>query len=101
MATEDSDDDSDAELERIVNGPAAAPAAPAGTKSDAGSTVGEWYIERAKHVPIRLKLNERKYLRLLEAALQVSEYTDKIDVIGFGLSKAKRIVAQIKVGCPH
>lgn len=30
---------------------------------------------------------------------QVSEYTDKIDVIGFGLSKSKRIVAQIKELC--
>jgi hypothetical protein len=30
---------------------------------------------------------------------QTSEYTDKIDVIGFGLSKAKRIVNQIKELC--
>jgi hypothetical protein len=46
-----------------------------------------------------LTLGERKYLRLLDAALQVSEYTDKIDTLGFGLSKAKRIERQIRELC--
>jgi hypothetical protein len=59
----------------------------------------EWFIERSKFIPLRLSLPERKYLRLLEAALTVSEYTDKIDTIGFGLSKAKRIVQQIRELC--
>ncbi|KXN92353.1 UPF0652 protein [Leucoagaricus sp. SymC.cos] len=64
-----------------------------------GAKVGEWFVERAKYIPLRLTLNERKFLRLLEAALSVSEYTDKIDTIGFGLSKAKRIVHQIRELC--
>jgi hypothetical protein len=34
-------------------------------------------IERAKFIPLRLKYEERKFLRLLEAGLNVSEYTDK------------------------
>lgn len=63
------------------------------------STVGEWFVDRAKYIPLRLTLGERKYLRLLEAALNVSEYTDKIDTIGFGLSKSKRIVSQIRELC--
>ena len=39
-----------------------------------------YFIERSKYIPVRLTLLERKYLRLLEAALQVSEYTDKTDM---------------------
>ena len=64
-----------------------------------GSDPGEWFVERTKYIPLRLALGERKYLRLLDAALQVSEYTDKIDTLGFGLSKAKRIVHQIRELC--
>jgi hypothetical protein len=64
-----------------------------------GTSVGDWFVERSKFVPMRLTLSERKYLRLLEAALQVSEYTDRIDVIGFGMAKNKRIVHQIRELC--
>jgi Protein of unknown function (DUF2009) len=64
-----------------------------------GSDPGEWFVERAKYIPLRLTLGERKYLRLLDAALQVSEYTDKIDTLGYGLSKARRIVHQIRELC--
>ncbi|TEB30057.1 hypothetical protein FA13DRAFT_1755222 [Coprinellus micaceus] len=64
-----------------------------------GDSVGDWFLERAKYIPLRLTMGERKYLRLLEASLTVSEYTDKIDVIGFGLSKTKRIVSQIRELC--
>jgi hypothetical protein len=57
--------------------------------------------ERAKWIPVRLTLNERKALRLLEAALSVSEYTDKIDVLSSrsGPSKPHRMVNQIRDLC--
>jgi hypothetical protein len=64
-----------------------------------GDKVGEWFVQRSKYIPLRLTLAERKYLRLLEAALTVSEYTDKIDTIGLGASKTKRIVHQIRELC--
>ena len=70
-----------------------------GAQPAIGACVNEWFVERAKFIPLRLTLPERKYLRLLDAALTVSEYTDKIDTIGFGLSKAKRIVHQIRNLC--
>jgi len=60
--------------------------------------VGEWFTERAKYIPVRLNLKERKMLRLLEAALQVSEYTDKVDIISFK-GKARRIYEQLQDIC--
>jgi hypothetical protein len=45
----------------------------------AGTRAGNWFYERAKYIPMRLTMPERKVLRLLEAALSVSTYTDKID----------------------
>ena len=87
---------SDEELERVVQ---EASASKTISNEAQQSTVGEWFVDRAKFIPVRLTLGERKYLRLLEAALNVSEYTDKIDTIGFGLSKAKRIVHQIRELC--
>lgn len=90
--------DSDDELEQLVAAPSPAKAI-TGDQPAIGESVGEWFVQRAKFIPLRLVLSERKYLRLLEAALNVSEYTDKIDTIGYGLSKTKRIVQQIKELC--
>jgi len=62
------------------------------------AAMGEWFTERAKYIPVRLNLKERKLLRLLEAALQVSEYTDKVDIISFK-GKAKRVYEQLQDIC--
>ncbi|KAG1719130.1 uncharacterized protein EDB91DRAFT_1065875 [Suillus paluster] len=94
-------DDSDGELDRIAAETSKAPVSTQllGAQPTIGSKVGEWFIERSKFIPLRLTYSERKFLRLLDAALQVSEYTDKIDTLGSGLSKPKRIVHQIRELC--
>jgi hypothetical protein len=94
--TDNNDDSDDEEWERVAAGPSSEVV---GAQPALGAKVGEWFVERTKFIPLRLTIVERKYLRLLEAALSVSEYTDKIDTLGFGLSKAKRIVHQIRELC--
>ncbi|KAI8641276.1 hypothetical protein BD408DRAFT_346481 [Parasitella parasitica] len=66
--------------------------------NSSGPTFGDYMTKRSKTVPLRLNAEERQYLRLLDAALNVSEYTDKIDVISYS-NKSKRIVGQIRDLC--
>lgn len=54
--------------------------------------------DHSKYVPLRLTADERKLLHLLEAALNVSDYTDKVDILMY-TSKTKRMVAQLKEMC--
>lgn len=99
MDLDDSDDVADESIQTTssASAPASTPAV-SGSQPQPGSSVGDWFIKRAQFIPLRLTFSERKFLRLLEAALQVSEYTDKIDTIVYG-SKVKRIVAQIRELC--
>lgn len=58
------------------------------------------FKERAKYIPLRLSASERKILRLVEAALNVSEYTDVVDVLTYSQMKTRqRIHAQIRDLC--
>lgn len=43
---------------------------------------GREFAERAKYIPLRLSQEERRLLRLLEASLSVSEYTNQASFSG-------------------
>jgi hypothetical protein len=51
-------------------------------------------LERAKYIPLRLSLDERKMLRLVEAAMNCCDYTTIVDQPG--LKTNKRIHSQVK-----
>eukprot|EP00915_Cephaloidophora_sp_WS-2016_P011397 GHVH01016751.1.p1 GENE.GHVH01016751.1~~GHVH01016751.1.p1 ORF type:complete len:622 (-),score=77.50 GHVH01016751.1:238-2103(-) len=51
----------------------------------------------AEHTPLRLTHTEREYLRLVEGALKVSEYTDKVDILAG--SRTQRIAREVKQTC--
>ncbi|EKX41270.1 hypothetical protein GUITHDRAFT_96082 [Guillardia theta CCMP2712] len=45
------------------------------------SAIADRLIESSKYIPLRVSGEERTLLKLLEGALEVSEYTDKVDVV--------------------
>ncbi|KAL4137831.1 hypothetical protein PRIC2_001341 [Phytophthora ramorum] len=51
-------------------------------------------MKEAAFVPLRLDENERALFNLLDAALNVSEYTDKVDVLSYR-SPVKRVVHEL------
>ncbi|KAI9182965.1 hypothetical protein H9P43_003881 [Blastocladiella emersonii ATCC 22665] len=101
MATDSPMDTSSAESPTAAPAPAAAPAAPVVASPSAthnAAEFGAWLTERCQWIPVRMSLPERKLLRLLDAALRVSEYTDRVDILAAG-SRTQRMVTQIREVC--
>lgn len=92
-ADKDSDEDEVMGLAGEPSSPAAAAAAGPGTTPAA-------FASRAKYIPMRLTADERATLRLVEAALSVSDYTGEVDILSYNKTAArKRMHTQLRVLC--
>ncbi|CAM9195762.1 unnamed protein product [Scytosiphon promiscuus] len=58
---------------------------------------GSSVLEESRFIPLRLDARERGLLAMLKGALNISEYTDRVDVYsGRWMSKAKKIDAELR-----
>lgn len=58
------------------------------------------FASRAKYIPMRLTADERATLRLVEAALSVSDYTSEVDILSYNKAGArKRMHTQLRILC--
>eukprot|EP00201_Polytomella_parva_P012952 CAMPEP_0175067104 /NCGR_PEP_ID=MMETSP0052_2-20121109/16900_1 /TAXON_ID=51329 ORGANISM="Polytomella parva, Strain SAG 63-3" /NCGR_SAMPLE_ID=MMETSP0052_2 /ASSEMBLY_ACC=CAM_ASM_000194 /LENGTH=783 /DNA_ID=CAMNT_0016333923 /DNA_START=206 /DNA_END=2557 /DNA_ORIENTATION=+ len=107
----DSDDDSDsdgmaspdqiyANTDGVASSSTRHAKIPASLSSSPSSSITDAKImaDRARFIPMRLDFEDRRLLRLVEAALNVNEYTDKVDVVRWR-TKNQRILAEIKDIC--
>jgi Protein of unknown function (DUF2009) len=60
---------------------------------------GKYLRDRCRYIPLRLLPNERQLLHLLTAALSVSEYTSRVDILPTHMTRTKRMVVQLKQIC--
>lgn len=60
---------------------------------------GKYLRDRCRYIPLRLLPHERQLLHLLTAALSVSEYTSRVDILPTHTTRTKRMVVQLKQIC--
>lgn len=56
------------------------------------------FSERSKYIPVRLTSDERRYLRLVESVISVTDYTGKVDADFASASKRSHLILK-QVGC--
>jgi len=57
------------------------------------------FLEKARFVPMRLTYEERKYLRLVESAMLVSTYTDRVDFLHAPGQEQRKLMVLMKQMC--
>jgi len=71
----------------------------ASSKTLAGQHLRSRLVALSQYIPVRISSEERVYLRLLEGALEVSEYTDKVDVVrGWSFRNSKQDTIREEIG---
>ncbi|CAJ1448606.1 unnamed protein product, partial [Effrenium voratum] len=69
-------------------------------KNESSASDAVDFCERAKFVPMRLTYDERKYLRLIDATMHVSHYTDHMDTaMNANANTARKLALQMKQLC--
>jgi len=68
-----------------------------GANDDGGDGVD--FLEKARFVPMRLTYEERKYLRLVESAMLVSTYTDRVDFLTLPGQEQRKLMILMKQMC--
>eukprot|EP01047_Picozoa_sp_COSAG01_P060862 COSAG01_NODE_7517_length_3170_cov_1.655161_3_plen_360_part_00 len=59
-----------------------------------------WFVQRARYIPVRLSMDERRALRLLQSALGVFDYTDRVAAAGGGgAALARHMSARLRDVC--
>jgi hypothetical protein len=69
--------------------------AEADAATETSELLGAWFRDRCQYIPLRLTYEERKSLRLIQALMKASEYTDLVDAADFK-NEMKRNVTQLK-----
>eukprot|EP00770_Monocercomonoides_exilis_P000889 MONOS_882.1-p1 / transcript=MONOS_882.1 / gene=MONOS_882 / organism=Monocercomonoides_exilis_PA203 / gene_product=putative adenylosuccinate lyase / transcript_product=putative adenylosuccinate lyase / location=Mono_scaffold00014:208119-211112(-) / protein_length=835 / sequence_SO=supercontig / SO=protein_coding / is_pseudo=false len=88
-----------ADASASLSTPALSVVSPSTTYTQLGVSQMKSWRERAEWIPLRLTPTEQRDLLLVECALNVSEYTEKIDIQSYQSTPFKRMMKQLTELC--